>query len=235
MTFCGNCGAQLKGDERFCVACGAAVPAKGTEANGATAPVAAPVAAAVAAPVAAPAAMAPAPPPVPYAQAAPVAYAQPAGYAAPPGTVPVVVNMPAAANHGGKVWVVVAIVALLAGSYFYSKHKQAVAAANAAAAAAANAAELKDQWITGNWESVYGYVQVRNAAWTNRSAKVMQSATLECDQYAADGSDLMQMHTNLNGPVNPGATATFNPFQMGAVTMHMTRVNCFISAVVPAS
>jgi hypothetical protein len=39
----------------------------------------------------------------------------------------------------------------------------------------------------------------------------------------------------LNGPVQPGGTITFNPFQMGSVSMYMSRVNCLIVAVTPAN
>jgi hypothetical protein len=63
----------------------------------------------------------------------------------------------------------------------------------------------------------------------------MQAAILECDQYAANGADLSQMRTTLNGPVPPGGTTKFNPFQMGAVNPYMAKVNCAIVDVNPAN
>jgi hypothetical protein len=49
------------------------------------------------------------------------------------------------------------------------------------------------------------------------------------------GTDLAQMQTTLNGPVQPGGTATFNPFQMGGAVMNMHSVNCTIMSVTPAN
>jgi hypothetical protein len=94
---------------------------------------------------------------------------------------------------------------------------------------------VQQQSFSGNWRAIYGYVGVTNARWTNRSSIAIQSATLQCDQYAANGADLTQTQMTLNGPVQPGGTTTFNPFQMGAVNVYMTRVNCAIVAVTPSS
>lgn len=233
MTFCSHCGAKLEGDERFCVACGTPVVANGAAAGGV------PVVAAVAAP---------APVPVASVQAAavPTAYAGvPVGYVASP--VPAATGMPEApANRGGKMWVAIVLVAILAGSYYYSKVKPASGPAPAAPTGTPaqpagqgqpvdNATLVQQQSFSGHWRAIYGYVGVTNAAWTNRSAVAIQSATLECDQYSANGTQLSQMRTTLNGPVQPGSTATFNPFQMGSVSTYMSRVNCGIVAVTPAS
>jgi hypothetical protein len=146
------------------------------------------------------------------------------------------------------VWVGIFLVAVLAGSYFYSKQKTMAATPPAAPAQPAqgqpagqapppvdNATLVQQQSFAGHWRAIYGYVGVTNSAWTNHSTVAIQSATLECDQYSANGNQLSQMRTTLNGPVQPGNTATFNPFQMGSVSTYMTRVNCEIVAVTPAS
>jgi hypothetical protein len=78
-------------------------------------------------------------------------------------------------------------------------------------------------------------VQVTNGAWTNNSSVAIQSAVLECDQYSSNGADVAQARMTLNGPAQPGATITFNPFQMGAVNVYMTRVNCAIVSVITAN
>lgn len=63
----------------------------------------------------------------------------------------------------------------------------------------------------------------------------MQAALLECQQNAANGSVISQATMTLNGPVPAGGTTNFNPFQMGAVSPYMTKVNCAIVNVNPAS
>ena len=104
MVTCNKCGAQLEGNERFCVKCGNDVTA---QANG-PALVAAPAAAA-AMPV--PAASPQMPPPM----TAPPLYP-------PPGQVPMVAMPPAApAKNHGLIWLV-ALVLLGACGYYYYKH-----------------------------------------------------------------------------------------------------------------
>jgi hypothetical protein len=133
--------------------------------------------------------------------------------------------------------VVIVIAAILAGSYYYSKNKAAATPPQAAPAQPGVQGQpvplVQQQSFAGHWKAIYGFVEVTNASWTNHSATAIQSASLECDQYSANGAKLSQMQTNLNGPVQPGATVTFNPFQMGSVSTYMSRVNCFIVAVTP--
>ncbi len=96
-TVCSKCGAQLEGNERFCVKCGNDVTA--------SAPVAAPPAGYAAAAV---------PPPPGY--AAPM-------LAPAPGRVPMSVAMPpqAPAHKSGMLWLVI-LVAVGAGGWYYYKH-----------------------------------------------------------------------------------------------------------------
>lgn len=183
-----------------------------------------------------------APPPAALLPAAPPA-AYPSGYAVA-GGIPVVVRAPQApANRGGMVWVAIVVVVLLAGAYYYSKEKPAATTTTPAAPAQPgtpappvdDATLVLQQSVAGHWKAIYGYVEVTNAAWTNHSSIVVQSATLECDQYSANGGELSQMRTTLNGPVQPGGTANFNPFQMGSVSTYMSRVNCEIVGITRAS
>lgn len=240
MGVCSHCGAQLHGDERFCVACGTAVPVAAPGANGG----------AVAGPP-------PPPMPVPPAPvlAPPVQQMAVAGGYALHGPGPVAAGgTEAPATSGGKMWTWIAIAAILLLGYSYLKNKTATATPPAAPAQPAGTAPagapaqqgtagqpvtsgpvLQQQTFAGHWQAIYGFVEVTNTSWTNHSAAAMQSATLECDQYSANGSLLSQMRTTLNGPVQPGGTGTFNPFQMGSVSTYMSRVNCFIVAVTPAN
>jgi hypothetical protein len=98
-----------------------------------------------------------------------------------------------------------------------------------------NEALVRMQMFGGRWDGVNGSVQISQARWTNNANAVMQSATLECVQYAANGSVLTQMQTTLNGPVQPRATSYFGPFQMGAIAPNLSKVNCGIVGVMPAN
>jgi hypothetical protein len=171
----------------------------------------------------------------------------------------------APAKSGGKMWTWIVIAAVVAGGYFYEKSIQAPATAPATAPAqpggtapqgapaqpggtapgvpapgtpaqpATTGPLVQQQAFAGHWRAIYGKVELTNTSWTNNSNTAMQSATLECDQYAANGSDLSQAQMTLTGPVQPGGKVTFNPIQMGSVSNLMTKVNCWISAVTPAN
>jgi hypothetical protein len=98
-----------------------------------------------------------------------------------------------------------------------------------------NANLVAQQGFGGDWRTYGGYIQVYNVRWQNRSTVPLQSAVLECDQYAVTSEVLSQIRTNLNGPVLPGGTATYNPFLMGAVQPYLKTVNCAIVSVTPTS
>ena len=222
MAFCSNCGNQLEGNERFCGKCGSDV--SGKTAAGAVA--AGPVAVGqVAPPRAVPSAAAP-----PVQPIQPIA-AMPGVYAAP-GAIPMAVAMPqqAPAKRGITLGTVVIIAALAAGGYYYYKNYYPPASQTQKGAGAALA---KQQAFDAHWQTVNGYIQLTNGKWTNNSTVAVQSATLECDQYDVGGNDLDQMRTTLTGPVNPGETDTFNPFNMGAVANNLNKVTCTIMYVKP--
>ena len=260
-AFCSKCGAQLEGNERFCVKCGNDVSAQAAAPAAASAPAAAP-------PAAVPVAPAVAPPPPGY--AAP----PPPGYAAP-GPIPVMGVPPPVQpqKKSGMMWGVIAIAVLLGVWYYYHNNQQtqtppanaptqpgtaptqpggapgqpggepgqapgqgqAPGAPGGGQGGGNNAALVNLQVFSGRWVPYNGYIEVSNARWTNHSNVTIQSATLECVQYAANGSAITQMSTILNGPTGPGTTSTFGPFPMGAIQASMSRVNCGIVGVNPAS
>lgn len=208
MAFCGNCGNQLQGDERFCVKCG-----KDTSAKPATA-------VAVEAP---PAAAAPQTPPVQR-----VVPITPPGQPIAPGhypPVPVPIVVPQPQKRGGATGVVILLVLIAAAGYYYYTHKTPPVPAKPAVD---NSTLAKQQAFDAHWNAINGFIQISNGKWTNNSQYPVQSAILECDQYDSSGTDLDQMRTTLNGPLQPGATDSFNPFQMGAVANNLTRVTCMI-------
>jgi hypothetical protein len=98
-----------------------------------------------------------------------------------------------------------------------------------------NASLVQLQRFTGQYRGYNGSVQIYDGRWTNGSNVAIESATLECAQYAANDAVLAQNVTTLNGPVQPGGSGTYNPFLMGAVVQATHFVNCGIIAVTPAN
>lgn len=87
----------------------------------------------------------------------------------------------------------------------------------------------------GRWDGVNGSVQISQARWTNNASVIVQTATLECVQYAATGAVLTQNQTTLNGPVRPQVTSYYGSFQIGSMAPNLAKVNCGIVGVTPAS
>jgi hypothetical protein len=180
-----------------------------------------------------------------------------ASFGAPPVAVPLPQAQPM--KHSWATTVIV-LVLLAAGGYYYQKHQAAPAAPQPGTAptqpATAPPAQPSTgpsqpgaapsvpggsqglaqlQAFVGHWQVVNGYLVISNGVWKNNANVAMQSAVLECDQFNLGRTDLAQMKTTLNGPVQPGGTATFNAFQMGGEVMNMHTVNCAIMAVTPTS
>jgi hypothetical protein len=252
-VFCSKCGAQLEGNERFCVKCGHDVTAAG------------------AVPVAAPAPVAVAPPPMappPQGYGAP----PPAGYGAP-GPIPVMgVPPPAPPKKNNTMWIVIAIAAAAGGWYYYHNQQTQTPANNPPTPIAGptqpgggapgggpgggapvqpaapvqpggpgpggpNAALVQAQQWSSTEEPANGQVQVQNGKWVNGSNVAIQTAVLECDQYNAAQAVIAQNQTNLtlsNPPLVPGNNATFSSFNAGTIATGVNSVNCGIVAVTPA-
>ncbi|HEY5212882.1 MAG TPA: zinc ribbon domain-containing protein [Acidobacteriaceae bacterium] len=247
-VFCSKCGAQLEGNERFCVKCGHDVTAAG----------------------AAPAPVATAPPPPPMAPP-PQGYAAspPPGYGAP-GPIPVMgVPPPAEPKKNNMMWAVIAIAAAAGGWYYYHNQQTQTPANNPPAPIAgptqpgggapggggapvqpaapvqpggpgpggANAALVQAQQWSSQEEPANGFVQVQNGKWVNGSNVSIQTAVLECDQYNAAQAVIAQNQTNLtlsNPPLVAGNNATFSSFNAGQIATGVNTVNCGIVSVTPA-
>jgi hypothetical protein len=157
-------------------------------------------------------------------QAGQAVAAMPSGF--PQGAIPIVMTAPpqVAAKRGGKLGTFLVIALVLGGGYYYySTHKP-----TPAPPAPSSSALVKQEAFDAHWQTVNGFIQISSGKWTNNSTVPVQSATLECDQYDASGTDLDQMRTTLNGPAQPGGSITFNPFWMGAVASNLNRVTCTI-------
>ena len=245
MTTCSKCGAQLQGDERFCVKCGndmsaqpAVTAASAVPAMQAMQPAAYAMQGGV--PVAVPLPM-----PAPakkvglmwvvvvigvlvlayyyHAKHQPVAQTQPASNPAQPGSNP--------AQPGSNP------------AQPGSNPAQPGAAPGGAPSQpgvnpgqpVATPLEVRQQALSGRYVAEYGFVEVVGARWANNSSVIMRSATIECIQYAANGTALSEATNNLNGPVDPGHYVTFGPFQMGRIVAYASRVNCGIIQAYPAT
>lgn len=225
MAFCGNCGNQLEGNERFCVKCGSDVSAKA----GAAAP---------AGPRAVPST--PVQPMQPV-SSTPGVYAAPGPIPIAPGAMPMPMPMPMVqqppAKKGVTFGTLVVLAAVALGGYYYYTHywvkDHPPAAAKSQSQGGTAAALGKQQAFDAHWQTVNGFVQLSNGKWTNNANVAIQTSTLECDQYDSGGNLLDQMRTTLNGPVQPGATDTFNPFTVGAVASNLNRVTCTIMYAKP--
>ncbi len=268
MAFCGKCGAQLEGNERFCVKCGNDLSAAGATA-GAT------VAAAAAAPPVTAASFAPPPVAPPF---APV----PPGFQGP-GQIPIVTMPQPVPKSHGWLWGVIIVVGILYGLYYIGKNdqqnqqpgqnptqqpgtapgQQPVQGQPGAPdqqpgqdqqpnqgqqpgvgqqpyqgqqqGQGGNSALVQLQKFTGRWDNISGIVQISNALWRNNSNVTIQSATLECAQFAANGTMMTHAQITLNGPLQPNGTDSFKPFTMGAIQQGLAKVDCGIVDVTPAN
>ncbi len=165
----------------------------------------------------------------------------PGMYAPPPGSIPYAVAIPPPpAKKSGTMWTVIIIGVLAIGGYQYWHHPVPPVSTPTPnpgptppnpGPTPPNPALLSQEAFDAHWQAVNGYITISNGKWTNNANVAVQSSTLECDQYDAGGSDLVQMKTTLNGPVQAGGYATFSPFQMGAVTVNLNRVTCTITGV----
>jgi hypothetical protein len=227
MAFCPKCGTQLTGNEQFCVSCG----------NDLHATMAAATPAPAAAVQAAPVSYAPAP-------TAPPAAAYPQYYP-PAGQIPIMAAPPEVPKHHGAAWWVVIIGGVLFGLWYIGTHDQQSQQAptpppgGAPPATGPNAAIVAQQTYSTNWNVVNGDLHLSNQQWVNNSQTTIQSADLECDQYDQTGADLAQKHVSLTdqtgGAVKPGTTEAFGDLDLGAAVTGLTKVNCGIVGVTPAT
>ncbi|HEY1498800.1 MAG TPA: zinc ribbon domain-containing protein [Acidobacteriaceae bacterium] len=244
MAFCNKCGNQLTGNEKFCAQCGADVIAKPSSVTSTTSNVT-PTPTPGTPPVQAqPVVSAPPPPPV-----------QPVQYV-PAGPTPVAVAYPqvqqaGAAKKGGMMGtlVVLAIVAAI-GYYYYTKShvtptptpsptppaSQPGPQTNPPPAGGGgnNKALQAQQALSAQWQTSNGFIVV-TAKWTNTATVNMTSAVMECDQYNAGGTQLAQFRVTLNGPTPPNTWSSYSSVQMGEAAADVSKLNCSIVHVTPAT
>jgi hypothetical protein len=249
MAFCGNCGHPLTGNEKFCAECGAATrtqTAAGPAAN--SSPVQDP----------APAAAPPAPPVIAQPIAGPPHPGAPVAGAVPP-------PVQSAQKKGALGTVVVIILLAGIGYYFYHRAHSAASPAptptpvttTPATPAPAPAPDpspaaqtppagdnqngsgdadlVTQQDFNAHWEDQSGKLVLTTATWANNSAADMASATLQCRQYNEAGTDLSEFRVTLTGPTKAQTSNQFTNISLGATAAGMTKVNCSIIHVKPAS
>ncbi|HZZ37885.1 MAG TPA: zinc ribbon domain-containing protein [Acidobacteriaceae bacterium] len=210
MKFCSNCGKELEGSGRFCVNCGADTAAAMSTA---------------AAPLPGPIASMPPPPPM---AAGPAQYASTGA-----GPIPVMVSAAPAApaqKRGGMTGTLVVLAAIVAGGYYYYNHPKTSAPTPAPAPiptpSGNDKALVQQQSFNAQWQDESGMLILTSAKWTNSANVTLSTATVQCEQYNADGTDLSQYRVTLNGPTDPNAASTYSNVQMGAVATGMSKVNC---------
>jgi hypothetical protein len=231
MAFCSNCGHQLTGNEKFCAECGASTATKTAAAPGANLP--------------------PAPGPVPV--ATPIS--QPIVSTPYPGTpagLPVLPPVQPAQKKGKMGTVVIVILVALAGYYFYNKSHTSAAPAPTPVPAAqnppasspgsgsggGNAELVKQQDFTAHWQDKSGMLWLTTGTWANNSNTNITSATLQCRQFNAAGTDLSEYRVTLTGPeggTKAGTSSQFSNISLGATATGMSKVDCAIIHVKPAS
>ena len=226
MAFCGSCGAQLEGDGRFCVQCGADQTAK---AGGA------PAVQAAAPQAPAPQAAIPPQPVQPFA-------GMPPQYPPPHVPIPVMAMPPAAPAKGNTwLWGVIIVGGILYGLYYIGTHNQqnpgqtptpqAQPGQQPGGQGNPNQAVIQAQRFTGSYNAVNGTVQVTQGQWLNGSNVPLAAARLGCEQLDANGQGLTQDQVTLTGPAQPGQTVTLPTFSIGAEAQGAAKVNCQITAV----
>jgi hypothetical protein len=206
MAFCSNCGKTLEGTGRFCMNCGAEAVA--SSASGAV-------------PVP------PAFPPVQPMAAGPVQYA-------PSGATPIPVGLPAAPpaaqqKRGGMMGTLVVLAAIVGGGYYFYNHWPTPTPGpkpSPSPQPTDNKALVQQQSFNAQWQAENGMLVLTSAKWTNSANVTLSSATVQCEQYNADGTDLSQYRVTLNGPTEPNTASTYSNIQIGAVASGMSKVNC---------
>lgn len=219
MKFCSNCGNQLEGSGRFCAHCGADTA---TATSSAAAPIPAPIASAPPPMAAAPAQYSPS-------GTAPMQYAS---VGAGPVMVPAAPPAPAQ-KRGGMTGTLVVLAAIVVGGYYYYNHGK-TPSPGPTPPPSNNKALVQQQSFTAQWQDENGMLVLTSAKWTNSANVTISGATVQCEQYNADGTDLSQYRVTLNGPTQPNAASTYSNISMGAVASGMSKVNCDVVHVNPA-
>ncbi|MFZ0632582.1 MAG: hypothetical protein WA399_15635 [Acidobacteriaceae bacterium] len=142
--------------------------------------------------------------------------------------MPVIVptEPPAAAQkRGGMTGTLVVLAAIVAVGYYYYNHGKAPAPAPTPPQTTSQAL-VQQQSFNAQWQAEGGMLVLTSAKWTNSANVTLSAATVQCEQYNADGTDLSQYRLTLNGPTEPNTASTYSNIQIGAVASGMSKVNC---------
>jgi hypothetical protein len=97
---------------------------------------------------------------------------------------------------------------------------------------------VDQQKFTWSWDVADGSVQMLKGTWTNGSTQAIQSAVLQCVQYAQDGTVLKQDSITLTktggAAIDAGQTVVFGTFSAGDASQGVDKVACKIVSVTPA-
>jgi len=153
--------------------------------------------------------------PMQYAGAAPI----PAGIPAAPLAAP--------QKRSGAMGTLLVLAAIVGGGYYYYNHGKAPAPTPEPTQPASNdKALVQQQSFNAQWQEENGMLVLTSAKWTNSANVTLSAATVQCEQYNADGTDLSQYRVTLNGPTDPNSASTYSNIQIGAVAGGMSKVNC---------
>jgi hypothetical protein len=117
------------------------------------------------------------------------------------------------------------LAAIVGGGYYYYNHGTTPAPAPTPQPGDTKAL-VQQQTFNAQWQAENGMLVLTSAKWTNSASVPLSAATVQCEQYNADGTDLSQYRVTLNGPTNPNSASTYSNIQMGAVAGGMAKVNC---------
>jgi hypothetical protein len=97
---------------------------------------------------------------------------------------------------------------------------------------------VEDQKFTWSWQLSNGSLQLTDGEWTNNSAVAIQSAEIECVQYAPGGAVLRRDSITLSKtdgtPVAPGAAVSFTSVTAADAAEGVDTVSCKIKSVTAA-
>ena len=120
------------------------------------------------------------------------------------------------------------LAAIVGGGYYYYNHGKMPAPGPGPSPPPQTdtKALVQQQSFSAQWQSENGMLVLTSAKWTNSANVTLSAATVQCEQYNAEGTDLSQYRVTLNGPTEPNTASTYSNIQMGAVATGMSKVNC---------
>jgi hypothetical protein len=145
--------------------------------------------------------------------------------------VPIGVGIPTsppatAQKRGGMMGTLVVLAAIVGGGYYYYHKPPGPGPGPSQPPSTDTKALVQQQTFSAQWQDENGMLILTSAKWTNSANVTLSSATVQCEQYNATGTDLSQYRVTLTGPTEPNTASTYSNIQMGAVASGMSKVNC---------